>query len=44
MPESKIEPATRLDSFETVSLIEILQKDNIRCFKEMPNYIKNHYQ
>ena len=23
---------------------EILQKDNIRCFKEMPNYIKNHYQ
>ncbi|MDY6364115.1 MAG: hypothetical protein SPL73_04410 [Cyanobacteriota bacterium] len=27
MPESKIEPATRLDSFQTVSLIEILQKD-----------------
>ena len=22
---------------------EILQKDNIRCFKEMPMYIKNHY-
>ena len=22
---------------------EILQKDNIRCFKEMPIYIKNHY-
>jgi arginine utilization protein RocB len=21
----------------------ILQKDNIRCFKEMPIYIKNHY-
>ena len=27
MPESRIEPATRLDSFQTVSLIEILQKD-----------------
>ena len=22
----------------------ILQKDNIRCFKEMPIYIKNYYQ
>ena len=37
MSESKIEPATRLDSFQTVSLIEILQKDKSVDRTELAN-------
>lgn len=34
----------RCSSSEFIDIADnILQKDNIRCFKEMPIYIKNHY-
>lgn len=37
MPKSNIEPAIRLDSFQTVSLIEILQKDKSVDRTELAN-------
>ena len=34
----------KCSSSEFIAIADnILQKDNIRCFKEMPIYIKNHY-